>query len=81
MKLKKLPKLLWAVLCIIVIIAVVLVVHHSHDTYHGLVPEKNFMYHAPGGVSCDSIGPECGNCYGTLVDKKCYVEPNSRYAQ
>ena len=55
-------------------IFIALIFYFLNKTPSGLTRVPNFRYVEPGGVSCQAISPECGECFGEIINKQCYVD-------
>lgn len=42
----------------------------------GLVEVRNYYHPGDDGITCMAVMPECGVCYGEVIDKKCFVKPD-----
>ncbi len=76
---KKLPKKSRPLL-IIILIGVLIgvgVFYFLGPESKGLVKLERYRHYG-GEAICLSMGPECGNCYGELRGKECYVTPEER---
>jgi hypothetical protein len=77
----KLSKLGTTVIVIFVVALTVVIIVRHNNAHGGLVPERGYQYIPLNGGTCAAINPGCGYCYGKVIDKICYVEPNSPYAE
>jgi hypothetical protein len=77
----KLSKLSIATIVILVVALTAIIIARNNNAHAGLVPERGYQYVGPNGGTCEAISPGCGYCYGKVIDKICYVEPNSPYAE
>jgi hypothetical protein len=61
---------------IVVVLGIVLffVLNRSHGTSKaGLIKIKDYVHVKPGGINCHAIIPQCGECYGKVIDEECYA--------
>ncbi len=68
---------LTAIFCVLVLIAAgYLLLSREAPPKPGLVKIDSYQYVGPEGISCMAVMPECGECYGEVIEKECWVNPD-----
>jgi hypothetical protein len=72
---KKVSTLLVVVGTIVLLGAVYAVFQRGADPRTaGLTRVDRYRHTESGQVACAALMPECGVCYGKIIDKECYVD-------
>lgn len=66
-------RLLLTILALSMILAGVYFFSTARKT-RGLTKVERFKYIEPGEGACLALAPECGECYGQVINKECYID-------